>query len=291
MRPMPELAGVEHRYVDVGGVRLHVAEAGAGEPVVMLHGWPEHWWCWRKLIPGLAERYRVICPDLRGFGWSDAPPRGYEKEQFAADVAELLDGLGLHDVRLVGHDWGGVAGFILCVRRPDLVGRYLALNTAHLWPRFDRRGLRNLHRFAYQWLIASPGLGRRAVKLLARMPAERAYRITGASNVWSPEDTRIMLDQFREPERAWASVQTYRSFLLREVGPMLRGRYRALRLEVPTLWLHGMRDVVIRPEMLRGYEPYADDLRIEYVDDASHFIAEQRPEIVLERAREFFESG
>ena len=163
MRPMPELPGVSHRFVDAGGVRLHVAEAGAGEPVVMLHGWPEHWWTWRKLIPGLAEHYRVICPDLRGFGWSDAPRRGYEKEQFAADVAELLDSLGLHDVRLVGHDWGGVAGFILCVRRPDLVSRYLALNTGHLWPRVERSGARNLHRFAYQWVIAAPGLGRAAV--------------------------------------------------------------------------------------------------------------------------------
>jgi pimeloyl-ACP methyl ester carboxylesterase len=291
MRPLPELAGVEHRYVDAGGVRLHVAEAGAGEPVVLLHGWPEHWWCWRKLIPGLAERYRVICPDLRGLGWSDAPRHGYEKEQLAADVAELLDRLDLHDVRLIGHDWGGVAGFILCVRRPDLVRRYLALNTAHLWPRAERSGVRNLHRFAYQWVIASPFVGRRAVGLLGRLPAERAYRITGSSSVWTPEDTRIILDQFREPERAWASVQIYRSFVVREIGPMLRGRYRSLRLLTPTLWLHGMRDAVIRPEMLRGYEPYADDLEIEYVENASHFIAEEQPEIVLERALDFFARG
>ena len=161
MRPLPELPGVEHRFLDAGGVRLHVAEAGEGEPVVLLHGWPEHWWTWRHLIPGLAERYRVICPDLRGFGWSDAPRRGYEKEQFAADVAELLDSLGLHDVRLVGHDWGGVAGFILCVRRPDLVGRYLALNTGHLWPRVERSGARKLHGVAYQWVVAAPGVSMR----------------------------------------------------------------------------------------------------------------------------------
>jgi pimeloyl-ACP methyl ester carboxylesterase len=208
-----------------------------------------------------------------------------------ADVGELLDRLDLHDVRLVGHDWGGVAGFILCVRRPDLVRRYLALNTAHLWPRAERSGVRNLHRFAYQWMIASPFVGRRAVGLLGRLPAERAYRITGSSSVWTPEDTRIILDQFREPERAWASVQIYRSFVVREIGPMLRGRYRSLRLLTPTLWLHGMRDAVIRPEMLRGYEPYADDLEIEYVENASHFIAEEQPEIVLERALDFFARG
>jgi pimeloyl-ACP methyl ester carboxylesterase len=291
MRPQPELAGVEHRFVDAGGLRMHVAEAGSGDPVVLLHGWPEHWWCWRKLIPGLAERYRVICPDLRGLGWSDAPPHGYEKEQLAADVAELLDALGLHDVRLIGHDWGGVAGFILCVRRPDLVRRYLALNTAHLWPRVDRRGLRNLHRFAYQWLLASPGLGKRAARALGSMPPARSKGLLGVRNCWTDDDAEILLGQFREPERAWASVQIYRSFLLREIGPLVRGRYRALRLETPTLWLHGMLDVVIRPEMLSGYEPYADELQVEHVPDAGHFIAEQRQELVLERALDFFGRG
>lgn len=287
MRPLPELPGVEHRFVDAGGLRMHVAEAGSGDPVVMLHGWPENWWCWHRLIPGLAERYRVICPDLRGFGWSDAPPRGYEKEQLAADVAELLDTLGLHDVRLIGHDWGGVAGFILCVRRPDLVRQYLALNTAHLWPQVDRRGLRNLHRFAYQWVIASPGIGKRAVRSMGRRP-KRGASLLGTAKLWTEQDGEVLLGQFREEQRAWASVQVYRSFLLREFGPLVRGRYRSLRLHTPTLWLHGSRDVVIRPEMLSGYEPYADDLEVEHVPDAGHFIAEQRPELVLERALEFF---
>jgi pimeloyl-ACP methyl ester carboxylesterase len=288
MRPLPELPGVEHRFHDAAGLRLHVAEAGAGDPVVLLHGWPQNWWTWRHVIPGLAEHYRVICPDLRGLGWSDAPDAGYEKEQLAADVAELLDSLGVHDVRLVGHDWGGVAGFILCVRRPDLVHRFLALNTSHLWPRVDRRGLLNLHRFVYQWVIASPGLGRAAVRLLGTLPPERSRQIVGARSVWTTDDTRIMLGQFREPERAAASVQIYRSFLLREIGPVLRGRYRSLR---PTLWLHGVADPVIRPEMLTGYEAYADDLEIEFVEGCGHFIADERPELVVERALDFFARG
>src|SRR4051794_33022829 len=80
-RPFPEVEGVEHRYVDAGGLRMHVAEAGPqGEPIMLLHGWPQHWYLWRDVIPPLAEEYRVIAPDLRGFGWSDAPPDGYDKE-------------------------------------------------------------------------------------------------------------------------------------------------------------------------------------------------------------------
>lgn len=288
-RPLPELPGVEHRFAKAGGLRMHVAEAGSGEPVVMLHGWPQNWWQWHGLIPGLAERYRVLCPDLRGFGWSDAPRKGYEKEQLAADVAALLDALDVSGARLIGHDWGGVVGFILCVRRPDLVSRYLALNTGHLWPKIDRRrSLRDLGRFGYQWVISTPGIGHVTVRLLAQLPAGRSWRLTGSSDAWSEADTRIYLDQFREWRRIRATVQTYRSFLLREVGPLIRGRYRSERLRTPTVWLHGEDDPVLRPHMIAGCEEHADDLSVELVQGAGHFIADQRPELVLERALEFF---
>ena len=91
-RPIPELEGVEHRFVDAGGLRTHVAEAGEGPPIVMLHGWPQNWWMWRKLIGPLADSgRRVICPDLRGYGWTAAPPGGYEPEVFARDVAALIE--------------------------------------------------------------------------------------------------------------------------------------------------------------------------------------------------------
>lgn len=288
-RPMPELPGVTHRWVDAGGVRLHVAEAGAGEPVVCLHGWPQNWWVWRGIIPGLAERHRVICPDLRGFGWSDAPRTGYEKSQFAADVAALLDALGLQDVRLIGHDWGGVAAFILCLERPELVRQYLALNTAHPWPRMRGRRVPELRRFWYQWLISTPLIGRLAVQSLSKLPPARSYRITGSSNAWNEEDTHVFLGQFAERQRAWASVQTYRTFVLRELAAMVRGRYRDKRLKTPVLWLHGTGDPVIRPFMLQGTQAHSDaEVKVELVDGVGHFIADERPELVLERALGFF---
>src|SRR4051794_2455046 len=109
---MPEVAGVTHRDVDVGGVRLHVAEAGEGPPLLLLHGWPQHWWCWRYVIGELATTHRVIAPDLRGFGWSDAPPGDYAKATFAADVLALMDAEGLDRVRVIGHDWGGYTAFL-----------------------------------------------------------------------------------------------------------------------------------------------------------------------------------
>src|SRR3954462_2715481 len=107
---LPPCDGVSHAAVDVGGLRLHYAEAGGGEPLVLLHGWPQHWWEWRHVIAPLAERYRVICPDIRGLGWSEGRGIGarmddYSLRALTADLVGLLDALGLDRVRLVGHDW------------------------------------------------------------------------------------------------------------------------------------------------------------------------------------------
>jgi pimeloyl-ACP methyl ester carboxylesterase len=98
---------VEHLFIDAGRLRMHLTEAGEGKPIVMLHGWPQHWYVWRRVIPLLAPHARILCPDLRGFGWTDAPSGGYERETMAQDVLALLDELGLESVDLVGHDWGG----------------------------------------------------------------------------------------------------------------------------------------------------------------------------------------
>ena len=95
-------------YADLGDVRLHYVTAGSGFPVVLLHGWPQSWYEWRHVIPGLAERFRVIAPDLRGLGDSSRPADGYDKKTVGGDVWRLVhDVLGISAFHLVGHDWGG----------------------------------------------------------------------------------------------------------------------------------------------------------------------------------------
>jgi pimeloyl-ACP methyl ester carboxylesterase len=98
---MPELPGVTHAFVTLStGLRMHVAKAGNPDAptVLLLHGFPQHWWEWRKVIPPLAERYRVVAPDLRGAGWTDAPADGYTVGDVLADVLALLEALGLRRV-------------------------------------------------------------------------------------------------------------------------------------------------------------------------------------------------
>jgi pimeloyl-ACP methyl ester carboxylesterase len=284
--PFPDVEGVRHRSVMVNGVRFHLAEAGDGEPLLMLHGWPQHWYEWRFLIGALRADYHVICPDLRGCGWSDAPASGYVKEQLVDDILGLMDALGLERVRLIGHDWGGWVGFLICLRQPERVTRFLALGILHPWPRLDLTLLRNLWRFGYQGVIASPLLG----AWLVRRPGliGRLMRLdSAAGEQWREQDLRWYSELLQDPARARASVLLYRTFLMREAWPVLRGRYRAARLQVPTLVLAGAHDLAIPPTLLRGYQPYAPALQVEVVPDAGHFLPEECPALVAERARTF----
>jgi pimeloyl-ACP methyl ester carboxylesterase len=287
----PEIAGIEHRDVDAAGLRMHVVEAGPpdGEPVLVLHGWPQHWYEWRHQIPALAAAgYRVIVPDLRGFGRSEAPPDGYDKENMATDVLHLMDAMGLERVKLLAHDWGGWIAFILCVRAPERFSRYVALNIPHLWAKTGPRLLVNVWRFWYQVVIASP-LGR---WLLRNRPGFVRRIIQGSSpnpQSWTDTDIEAFTRPLQEPARAEASVQLYRTFLLREFGPVGAGRYHKHRLTVPTKLLYGTEDFAIpKAFFLRDTKEFADDFTIEFVPDTGHFIAEERPELVNDRALEFF---
>jgi pimeloyl-ACP methyl ester carboxylesterase len=137
--PMPEVPGVTHRFVTARGARFHVAHAGPApsgdDPVVLLHGLPQHWYAWRKVIPELATSHQLFCIDLRGCGWSEGTRRGYGTTAQARDVLAMLDALGLDRVRLIGHETGGWVGFELCLLAPERISGFLALNVSHPWPR------------------------------------------------------------------------------------------------------------------------------------------------------------
>lgn len=292
MSDMPEVAGVRHDWVSARGVRFHVAEAGSGEDaVLLLHGWPQHWYEWRHLMPALADRHRVLAMDLRGFGWSDAPrvPESYRKEELVSDVLAVLDELGLQRVGLVGHDWGGWLGFLLGLRAPERIRRYLALNILHPWVS-QTAALPHLWRFTYQWVIASPGLGY-ALHRSGRITRLALRQGVNHPSAWESGAMESFVENLAEPDRAWAGVQMYRQFTLHELLPVSRGRYRQARLTVPTRMLFGTEDAVLRPQLLRGYERHADDMEVELVPGCGHFIADERPELVIERARDFFAPG
>jgi pimeloyl-ACP methyl ester carboxylesterase len=281
---------VEHRYVDARGLRMHVALAGpeGGDPVVLVHGWPQHWWIWRGVIPALIDAgYRCICPDLRGHGWSEAPPDGYEKEQFADDVLAALDELGVERFKLIGHDWGGFASFLIALREPERVERLLALSIIHPWIR--RQGgpidlIKGLLGASYQFVIASPVLGRQMVQ---RTPFIKTALSRGSAHGLPDDVSRAYADRWKEPARAGATVAIYRAFLLRELNAILGGRYGGQRLTVPTVLVYGDSDPVIGAERLADWEEHADDMRVTEIE-GGHFLPDEQPDAVVAQALALF---
>lgn len=286
--PLPQLDGIEHRFADLGEVRVHYAEAGEGEPVLLLHGWPQHHAMWTGVIAGLSDRYRLIAPDLRGFGWSSAPGFGYDSETFASDQIALMDSLGIERALVLGHDWGGFSAIVMGIRHPDRVRAVLACSTPHPWsrPRLDTAP--QLLNSWYALAAAAPGLGPE----LFRHGGFVAHilRHGNAGVPFSPQQIRAYARSYRDPERARAASALYRHYL-RAFADGLRGAWRASELTVATLLLFGEQDRLIAAELVRDPGDYARNakrMNVELVPGHAHFIVNEAPELVIERASALF---
>jgi pimeloyl-ACP methyl ester carboxylesterase len=294
--PLPQVEGVTHRDVHARGLRFHVAEAGGGPgasdsapPVVLLHGWPQHWFMWRDVIPALATDRRVIAPDLRGLGWSDAPKQGYLKQELADDVLALLTELGVERFDLIGHDWGAFAGFLICLTAPERVGHYVGCSIPHLWPPAERPSLRRLLNLWYQVALGTPGLGAGLMRN-GRFSAQ-VLQVARSHGDYTPDELAAFVDVLREPEHAHATSMYYRTFLRHELRPLVSGAMKERTLTTPTHLLWGRRDRILQGSHATGqHERYAPNMTIEWVDDTGHFLPEERPELVVQRARDLFAS-
>jgi pimeloyl-ACP methyl ester carboxylesterase len=276
--PIPAVPGVEHRFLELGtAVTVHVAEAGAPDapPVIALHGWPQHWYAWRTVIPLLARDFRVIAADLRGLGWSGWPDDGdFRKARMAEDAIALLDALGIERALLLGHDWGAWAGFLAALQAPERWSGLVAASVPHPWqPR--TRALRHAYRLAYQPLIAAPFISPRAMPRIAAL-ALRSMAGDGGD----PGGDAEFVATYRDRRRAEAASRLYRDFLLHEALPGVRGR-----LTVPARLLYGTRDP-LGTAFAEGLERHGDDARTIMLDGAGHRIPEERPETVAEAVRE-----
>jgi pimeloyl-ACP methyl ester carboxylesterase len=250
--------------------------------VLLLHGWPQHWWCWHKVIPDLSGDFRCIAVDLRGHGWSEAPRDGYEKERLADDLLALLDALQVDRVTLAGHDWGAFIGFLIALRAPERLSSLVAMGISHLWPsRRDRLDPRQLATFAYQVPLSLPG----GAGLLIRHGLVRRVLTPGTRDTFTERDLELYEERMHGDVGARVTQALYRTFLLREVPAIARGRYANEYLHVPTRLITGERDIITRNSNLGGYEEHAADMQVEELSGAGHFLPEERPGEVADRIR------
>jgi pimeloyl-ACP methyl ester carboxylesterase len=281
---LPEVEGIVHRFVDADGLRVHVAEAGDGPPVLLLHGWPQHWFMWRRVIERLAPQFRLIAPDLRGFGWTEAPGSGYDAETFAADQVALLDALEIETASVIGHDWGGWTAFLLGLDHAERIERMVVCNAPHPWPKLEPRLLLELWRTWYAAALALPVVGPRLLQQTGFVPA--ILRRATVGGTFSEAEIAAYTESFRDPARARAVSSLYR-YYGRALAEGARGRWRSRRLTVPTLLMFGLHDLYITNKGLPGYEHNTDHMELEVIADSGHFLVDEKPDLVARRALAF----
>lgn len=279
-----------HRFVSANGARFHVAEAGEGPLVLLLHGFPQMWWCWRAQLPALgAGGYRVAAMDLRGYGASDKPPRGYDTPTLAADVAAVVRSLGADDAVVVGHDWGGWIAWSMPALEPEVTRAVAALSIPH--PAAMRRAMvRNrAQRMASSYVLGFqvPVLPERQLAndrtLMARMLHHAGGPGWPGRGVDGDAVVQVYADAMRVPFVAHSALEYYRWI----VRSTVRADGRAFRsavdrpVEVPVLHLQGERDPAVLAATARASSAWAGGT-YEYHElaGAGHFLPEERPDEV-----------
>lgn len=277
--------GAEHHFVELPNVRLHVITAGAGSPMLLLHGFPESSWEFRDVIGPLAEHHRVICPDLRGAGESEAPSSGYGRDALTADLLGILDHFGLERVGIVAHDWSAVLAFDFALDRPERVAWLLAMAVPHPWTRMS---LPMAWGFRHSWylpILLTPRFGPWLLGAGRQTFAKHLFRGFAADpSAWSDDEIAPYLALLRDPARQQAIHRLCVDYLLASIMVLLRRGRDGQVMPCPTLLLTGALDPVVRADLVRGPATETAGVEVEEVPGASHWIVEERPDVVIDRA-------
>ncbi len=274
-----------HRSVTANGTRFHVATGGDGPLVLLLHGFPEFWWTWRHQLTALsAAGFRAVAADLRGYGASDKPPRGYDLITAAADAAGLIRSLGEANAVVVGHDWGGLVAWTLASYFPKAARRLAVVSMAHplqLRPTVLGGPLGLSARTGYPLAFQVPMLPER------QLVRDGAARVGEYLSAWSspgwpdPETERVYRRAMRIPLVAHTALEYHRWFVrsrFRTDGLQYARHLRA-PVQAPTLHLHGAADPCLPAALARGAGRYVEaPYRWKVLDGLGHYPHEERPE-------------
>jgi pimeloyl-ACP methyl ester carboxylesterase len=277
---MSEL-GFEHHTARVNDVRLHYVIAGQGDPVVLLHGWPETWYQWRKIIPSLAERYTVIAPDMRGLGDSSKPQTGYDKRSVASDIHELVQQLGFERIFLVGHDWGGPVAYAYAAVYRDAVRRLVILDAPIVKSTEELARLQGL--FWHLSFHAVPDLPEMLVTGRERAYLSWFYRNAYDPSAISEEDVDEYVRCYASPGGMRAGFEYYRAF---PTDALHNAEHARTKLDIPVLALGGQQS--LGTMALDAMRDLAGDVRGGEIERCGHWIAEEQPEYLTQQLMEFF---
>jgi pimeloyl-ACP methyl ester carboxylesterase len=264
------LDGFEHRIVTVGGVRIHTVRGGSGTPVVLIHGFPQTWWEWRKVMPTLAAIHTVVAIDLRGAGFSDCPQGGYDKATLAADIHGVMVELGHDRYAVCGHDIGAMVALALAYRHCDAVTRLIVLDAPQPgWTQWETMFAQLWH-FGFHQNRDLPErlIQGREYDYVSTFIAERTFD----HSTYHLNDIEIFARAFAQPGRTRGAMEWYRAFPVDHANAL---GWKTQPLTIPVLALGG--DQRFGPKMVAMMKEFATDVRGGSIVDCGHYVADERP--------------
>ncbi len=292
---------MKHEYADLNGIRMHYVTHGEGEPVLLLHGFPEYWGVWKQVMADLGGDFRVIAPDLRGYNLTSRPEgvEAYRIQHLVEDVRGLVAHLGVKDVHLVAQDWGALLGWSFVLRHPKLVRSYTTIDITH--PHLFNRELREnpAQQQASQYMLSfrDPGAAAFIAANDFEWPRQALFadaRQHGA--VLSEADVAEFVESWKQPGAINAGLNYYRaammgppdgqghpggSNLVEDLKP------HELKVKPPVLVLWGELDPYLLPSGLDGLEEHVADLTVHRIPGATHWVSLEKPAEVSQHIREF----
>lgn len=274
-----------HKYIVSNGIKLHYVTQGDGPLMLMLHGFPEFWYSWRHQIPEFARDYKVVALDLRGYNESDKPQQqsAYSMSELIKDVEGVIEGLGYDRCVLVGHDWGGAIAWCFAYAHPEMVERLIVLNLPH--PAKFAEGLRTpqqLSRSAYVFFFQLPMLPELLLQWSDYQAIESALKGMAINkSIFSQADIEAYKDAASRRGALTAMLNYYR-----QAFSLFQQTEWSL-LNVPTLMIWGEQDKALGKELTYGTDEYVRDFQIRYIPNCSHWVQQERPDLVNEYMREY----
>ncbi|MFS0561321.1 alpha/beta hydrolase [Terribacillus sp. 179-K 1B1 HS] len=286
---------VEQLTVKANGINLHMAAAGPndGELVILLHGFPEFWYGWKEQIVPLAEQgFRVLALDQRGYNLSDKPEGAdkYVLDMLRDDVLSVIRVFQREKAIIIGHDWGGVVGWHLAVTRPEHVEKFIVINMPHpaSMPKI-------LATEPLQWFKSSYMAFFQMQDALERSLAANDYhRLAMALTKFSQAGafSQLDVDHYKE---AWAKpgaltgmLNWYRA-LTEKDNISMYGKKDSVMVHVPTKIIWGIKDQFLLKKLAQKSTEFCTDYELVYIDDATHWVHHEQPEIVNRLIKEFLE--
>ena len=273
---------LEHSTIKSNGIRLHVVQAGpkSGVPVLLLHGFPEFWYGWRKQIPALiAAGCRVIVPDQRGYNLSDKPLeiKSYCVQTLVEDALGLIKALDYEKVNLVGHDWGALIAWMLAIKHPERLHRLGIINVPHpmVMKRFLLRDFDQMRRSLYALFFQFPWLPETILRAGNWRVASSGLRRSGRDNAFNDEDLEKYKIAWSQPGAMTAMLNWYRAVV--RYPPEITNN---MRVNVPTLILWGVQDFALSRRMARPSLDYCEDGNLIFFPDATHWVQHEEAEEV-----------